>query len=356
MRLKLVIFSTFACLLIIGISDGYQYGPVIDRIIVYFSQFNYFIKSHITEVEIKSTQALGSSYPNVPETPLSSKDVKFFLYTRKNPDIHKTLFENSSKKEIRESGFDPHHETVIFCHGYNTSYTKYASNFTSNLLPRTDINIVIIEWDLYSSYNVIYVEFDTLFRLGKIIAGFVQSLIDAGADRKMIHLIGYSDGGGAVTLAAKQIRPTVGRITAFDPVGDYFNYFLSPPNQILSADDADYVQVIHCTVYHQALSPQLKGDITFYMNGALIQPQCAKFTNISNVALCSHLLCGPYLVESLMKKSTLVGIKCAGFLSNSPKDYDFSDKVTLTYDVPTKFKGSYCVHTDHPPAPDVEEA
>lgn len=81
------------------------------------------------------------------------------------------------------------------------------------LLPRKDINIIIIVWDSYSYFDVTYTEAVTLFKLGEVIARFVQTLIDAGADRKNMNLIGDSDGAAAVALAAKRIYPRVGRLT-----------------------------------------------------------------------------------------------------------------------------------------------
>lgn len=53
----------------------------------------------------------------------------------------------------------------------------------------------------------------TVFRLGAVIARFVQTLLNAGADRKKMNLMGNSDGAASVALAAKQTHPRVGRLT-----------------------------------------------------------------------------------------------------------------------------------------------
>ncbi|XP_065219845.1 lipase member H-A-like isoform X2 [Planococcus citri] len=348
---KCLVFPTFAFLLIINISHsyGYQYGPVIDRILLYSMQYSSFIRAHINATKIRLYLATGTPYPNVPQYPLNFRNVRFYLYTRKNPDIPQILYAGDSKRRLLLAGFDPQLETVIYCHGYNRTFDDSASNFTSSLLPRKDVNIIIVVWDSYTFFDGFYVIFSTIFKLADVIANFVETLIFAGADRKKMNLMGLSDGAQAVALAAKKIHPRVARLTVFDPVGDFFNFL--PPTQRVSIGDADYVQIIHCTISKEGLRPQIKGDITFYMNGAIIQPQCANYTDVTIIAYCSHVTCNSYLNESLKKNDTLMGIKCAGFLSRYPKDYDFSDKVILTYDVPTKFKGSYCVNTDYPPPP-----
>ncbi|XP_065216535.1 lipase member H-A-like [Planococcus citri] len=342
MQIRRVIFSTLV-LLLIKHTHGYQYGPVIDRVILYAEQYTSFIGTHINSTLIRLALLTGVPYLNVPQYPLRDQDIPFYLYTRKNPDVPEVLYVGDSERRLLLSGFDSSLDTVLYAHGYGSTFDNSAFIFTSSLLPRKNINLIIIKWDSYSFFDLNYTGAITVFRLGTVIARFLQTLFKVGADRKKIHLIGFSDGAEAVALAGKQIYPRVARITVFDPAGGSFNFL--PPTQRVSITDADYVQIIHCTVANRGLPPEVIGDVTFYMNGALIQPQCSKYTDISTIGDCSHGACGTYLNESLQENSTLLGIRCAGFLSNSPKDYDFSDKVILTYDVPTHVKGLFCVDT-----------
>lgn len=63
---------------------------------------------------------------------------------------------------------------------------------------------------------------------------------------------------------------------AYDPQGSCFN--LLPPTERLAESDADYVEIIHCSVGVHGVPLFITGHVTFYMNGGLIQPQCARQT------------------------------------------------------------------------------
>lgn len=59
---------------------------------------------------------------------------------------------------------------------------------------------------------------------------------------------------------------------AFDPQGDCFN--LAPPSKRISITDADFVEIAHCTVGQPAIFTTVVGNVTFIINGGLLQPEC----------------------------------------------------------------------------------
>lgn len=63
---------------------------------------------------------------------------------------------------------------------------------------------------------------------------------------------------------------------AFEPQGDLFNYL--PPSQRISKGDADFVRIVHCSFGLLGLPPTVEGDVTFVMNGGVVQPNCDDLT------------------------------------------------------------------------------
>lgn len=137
---------------------------------------------------------------------------------------------------MRSTNIDFSKKTILHVTGSNETYVKAAMHFTSSkysvkgrnfqnfleslykylhagLLPREDINFVATNWDSYEFFSLPYSRFFTTTRLGNIVGNFIQTLIDAGANPKKMHLIGFSTGGQVVGFAAKKIQPKVARIT-----------------------------------------------------------------------------------------------------------------------------------------------
>lgn len=93
------------------------------------------------------------------------------------------------------------------------TYTYIYIFIYEDLLPRFDINIIIVNWDSYTAFQGLYTTIITYPRLAEIVGRFVGNLTKAGADRKKVHIIGFSAGGEIAGLAGKTINPKVGRIS-----------------------------------------------------------------------------------------------------------------------------------------------
>lgn len=90
------------------------------------------------------------------------------------------------------------------------------------LLPTLDINLIVLNWDSYSFFNLSYSRNVTAPRLAKIVNQFIKHLFAHGANPKQMYLVGFSTGAQIVGLAAKNIHPKISRI-----LGKYYVWKLS---------------------------------------------------------------------------------------------------------------------------------
>ncbi|XP_065216531.1 lipase member H-A-like isoform X1 [Planococcus citri] len=344
---SLLLFPSTLCLSLIVNTYGYVYGPVVDRKILYDEQYTTFITCQTAATVIRTALKLNIPLESfeIPPRPIMDEDVTYYLFTRKNSNTPDILRSSDSAGKIKSSNINFKKETVFYIHGYNQTIYNGVSNFTKFLLPKKDVNVIIVNWDSYATFNLEYSRSITVPRLGEIVGRFVKNLINAGANPKNIHLIGFSAGGEAVGLAGKTINPRVGRISAFDPEGSCFNF--APSTQRISKTDADFVQIVHCSVGIRALPPYIMGDVTFIMNGGVLQPNCVNETSIMDLGDCSHAQCETFLYETLTFKGnkSLVGTKCGSFLNYDLNQCDCQDRVQLTYDIPTSLEGLYFINT-----------
>ncbi|XP_065216342.1 lipase member H-like isoform X2 [Planococcus citri] len=305
-------------------------------------QYSSFRKCQAFGVKMHEAMMANKSMMGTPSRTITEKSVSFLLFTQTTPGNQKILISDNMNETLSGSDFNISRETVIYVHGLHETWHLGGLSFVNILLSRKDINLIITNWDSYAFSTFMYSRNVTTPILSQIIGKFVQKLIDFGTDSKKIHLIGHSAGGQAVALAAKMVTPKVGRITAYDPQGSCFSFL--PPDQRISKEDADYVEIVHCTVGSHGMPLNITGDSTFYMNGGLLQPYC-RHQPVPLMAGCSHMLCEVYLYLSLLNKSPLKGYKCDSYQDYLNNQCDFNDTVILTYDVPTNITGMYFVNT-----------
>lgn len=199
------------------------------------------------------------------------------------PQSEIRLNATAPKELILGAGFEPDKRSFIIVHGFTQSYPstgwlrKTRALFEMHtLLPR--YNLIIMDWGKASqeSYSGAAAK---VSGMGSFLANFIGKLLELGADRMSIHLIGHSLGAHVASFAGKRIRPRLGRITALDPAGPCFGKIISNnPTDRLAPDDAYQVVVYHYDDAFLGLSGQ-HGQLDVYVNGGSQQPGCADNMN-----------------------------------------------------------------------------
>ena len=116
----------------------------------------------------------------------------------------------------------------------------------------------------------------------------------------------------------------IGRITGLDPAARHFQGY---PGSHLTKDDADFVDIIHTSgvlnggdfvdILNSRFGFQDSiGDVDFYPNGGMYQPDCESTSIVSSVSEyygCSHNKAIYYFIDSLkpeIKREKLVSVPC----------------------------------------------
>ncbi|XP_065216534.1 lipase member H-like [Planococcus citri] len=292
-----------------------------------------------------AAQKLKLPVPGIPLRPITEHNVSFVIYSRQHaqPLVVNTYDSARSVSSLPKS-FNIEKPTVVYVHGIHDTYEPYVPIFKNGLFPKEDINLIFMDWDSYADYNSMYSRNNTVPRLGNILGKFLRQYIKAGANPKDIYLIGISSGAQSFGIAGKQItNPKIGRILGIDPVGTCYNF--GHDSLRLSRGDADFVQIVHCSVGEFGELSKFQGDATFYLNGGKLQPQCVDEKSLTDVNKCSHDSCGTYVYKTLYDFNKYIGVKCDSYEKYLSKDCDCSDKAVMGYNTSTKTKGTYYVDT-----------
>jgi len=219
---------------------------------------------------------------------------------------------------IQMAGFEPNKRTTILVHGFTQSYPSttwlrrvralYEQN---SLIPH--YNLIIMDWGVASHGSYAQVA-ATVSGMGSFLANFVGKLLELGANRMSIHIIGHSLGAHLAGFAGKRIRPRLGRITALDPAGPCFGkIFSNSPTDRLSPDDAYEVDVYHYDDDFLGL-PGQHGQFDVYVNGGSRQPGCKDNMNSMFEALITVVFRRNRVLSESHTRSTEV---CAAQLSST---------------------------------------
>jgi len=237
--------------------------------------------------------------------------IRFYLWTRLNPGKYdyQELFVDDNES-ILGSNFDGGKKTKILVHGYTDSglesFYDWIENMVNAYLQNDDCNVISVDWEVIA--NLPYVEaVQALVPSGAYTGDLIRSLMEvAGASLEDFHAIGFSLGAQFVGALGLAMDKKMTRITGLDPAGPEF--FLYPPDQRLSEDDAELVDVIHTA------TPALitYGDIDFYPNldkvGG-VQPGCE--VPILDSIDCSHQRAPVYMSESINSEVGFLALECA---------------------------------------------
>lgn len=145
-------------------------------------------------------------------------------------------------------------------------------------LARSDFNVIVTDWSSASSsfYQ------NARYRVGPTgiaVSRFVEWM---GLTYNTLHLIGYDLGANVAGIAGKNsVRGRVQRIVGLDPSRQLFNENTSVNR--LNAGDARLVEIFHSNGGQLGVF-QAYGDIDYYINNGINQPECANV----NTKECNH--------------------------------------------------------------------
>lgn len=229
-------------------------------------------------------------------------DIELLLYTRSNSNASITL--NSTNL----SAIDPTKKVILLVHGWISNPDRFFPETTDAYLQRYDCNVIIVNWSklakqLYT-VSVCYVP-----KVAQIVANFLCQIDgEFGISPNTVHLVGHSLGGQMSGFIGQHVRTTcaakIGRITAMDPAGPFFQGL--PTDQRLDKSDADFVDVIHTNEGVLGYWGNC-GNADFHVNCGTIQTGCPQFgltlATIQDLPLsvvaCNHMRSVDYMTESI---------------------------------------------------------
>nr|XP_036674233.1 lipoprotein lipase isoform X2 [Drosophila suzukii] len=204
---------------------------------------------------------------------------------------------------LRRSRFSPFNPTRILIHGWlgNENANMYSALIPAYLdLKNGNYNIFTVDWGRGAIADYITASY-RVKPVGKVLAKFVDFLHqEAGLRFEDLQLVGFSMGAHVAGLAGKHLQ--TGRlrmIRALDPALPFFRY--AKEEERLTAQDADYVEVLHTSVGSYGFDRPL-GHADFYANWGSQQPGCFWHE-------CSHWRAFMLFAESLLRDRNM------GFLS-----------------------------------------
>ncbi|CAH2050167.1 unnamed protein product, partial [Iphiclides podalirius] len=258
---------------------------------------------------------------------LGDMDVIFHLFTRSNPAVSQPLL--PSVASIMTSSFSLERRTIVTIHSYGEGV---SGNFNAFVVPAhlsaEDVNIIAVDWSAGSS--MFTQGLGNTPQVGRVIAQFFNILINNfGYNANRVRIVGVGLGGHAAGIAARHINGIVPHIIALDPSLPGWTHH----PEILNADDASTVEVLHTTAGLYGYDKPL-GDVDFYANGGQYQSGCG-----SDVS-CSHIYAYAFYAESISTEVTngnkFVGTACVDYESalnlrcTGPRDAIFGGSAVKT--------------------------
>lgn len=186
-------------------------------------------------------------------------------------------------------------------------------------------------------------------QVGASVAELIDFLVEnRGLQLSGLLVVGHSLGAHIVGVAGQTLRSgKLPIIVGLDPAYPLFSR--KNVSNRLSADDAEYVQVIHTNGGHLSI-PYPVGDADFYPNWGRDQPGCGG----TKTDVCSHGRAHKLYIESLSNDSVFMGLACGSYeemeeeqcstSAGMPAVMGTADPVTLR-----KARGVYYLRTNQQP-------
>ncbi|GAB1868327.1 phospholipase A1 [Camponotus japonicus] len=232
--------------------------------------------------------------------------VLFFLYTKNNPAIPKTLYIND-KDVLKNSSFDPTKPTRFITHGWMNSRSSSACLLIRDAYVKNeDCNVIVVDWSKISMRPYIWAS-KRVSMVGQFISTMIDFLEEQGMDLSKTILIGHSLGAHVAGLAARNAQSEISFVVGLDPALPGF--YLAGPGSRISSGDAQYVEIIHTNGGLLGLLRAI-GDSDFYPNGGQKQVGCL----LDIGGACSHARSFRFFAESISSQLGFHGRSCNNFI------------------------------------------
>lgn len=188
-------------------------------------------------------------------------------------------------------------------HGFNQNGRSNINRDIKNVyLAINDYNVIITDWSPSSSSYYQYARYK-VGTTGIAVSKFLEFL---NVNYETLQLVGYDLGAHVAGIAGKNtVRGRISRIIALDPSRQLFNE--NTVASRISAGDARVVVVFHSNGGQLGIFPRI-GDLDYYINNGVTQPECS--TNSNNVNECSHYRSVITLTRLLLGQNNYVIVPC----------------------------------------------
>uniref|UniRef100_A0A182PNY9 Lipase domain-containing protein n=1 Tax=Anopheles epiroticus TaxID=199890 RepID=A0A182PNY9_9DIPT len=222
----------------------------------------------------------------------AAKYVQCYLY-RANDTEDRREFHFNGLSSIVAAGFKKDLPTTILIHGWlGSSESVVIDPLAKALLAQENKNVIAVDWEQGASTLLYPVARYRVPKVANLVAALIDNLVvGLGQDISQIGIIGHSLGAHIAGIAGKRVRSgKIGYIVGLDPASPLFR--LKKPDERLSSDDAEYVEIIHTNGKALGFFSNI-GQADFYPNGGVRQPGCGFSLT------CSHQRAVDFFKESL---------------------------------------------------------
>nr|XP_020454646.1 lipase member H [Monopterus albus] len=240
----------------------------------------------------------------------TSTKIRLLLYTRDKATCG-TLVSHSNLSGHPQ--FNLSRPTTFIIHGYRPTGSPpvWMSKMTEQLLARTDINVIEVDWN-HGAANLNYFKsVENTRMVAANLTAFIGMMQEHGVSLSSIHMIGISLGAHISGFVGANLNGSIGRITALDPAGPQFTG--TAPQDRLDKEDAQFVDVLHTDMDALGYREPL-GHIDFYANGGADQPGCPKTIFAGGAYFkCDHQRSALLFIESLNGTCASTAFPCSSY-------------------------------------------
>ncbi|RVE52624.1 hypothetical protein evm_002743 [Chilo suppressalis] len=266
--------------------------------------------------------------------PCPDPAVLFNMYTEAEP-VKKTV-DLFSEDWLRQSGWEPSHETILLVHGYaGGDDTLPITVLRDAYLRRGGYNVIMMDWGALCQPPCYVAAVHNLRPVARCAAEALGTLRRAGLRPDHLTCVGHSLGAHMCGIMANYLNFRLNRIIGLDPARPLIR---SAPALRLDPGDARAVHVLHTNAGRYGEAARL-GHADFCLNGGRSQPYCE---DTPNEALCSHIWSICYQAESLFRErqATPCGRRCS---VRVPPSRVSALPVPLGQPAPMTASGAYCI-------------